>query len=103
MGTSRSCSRLIFASSHLLTTMKRRFPVCCLFLELDPAALDVNIHPAKREVKFHRESEVRRLVAQAIHQTILGFHATGEARVQTPERKALQTDLATGGSESGRQ
>ena len=40
--------------------MKGRYPVCCLFLEIDPAAVDVNIHPSKREVKFHREGEVRR-------------------------------------------
>jgi DNA mismatch repair protein MutL len=55
--------------------MKGRYPVCCLFLEMDPAALDVNIHPAKREVKFHREAEVRRLVAQGIRETLLAFHA----------------------------
>lgn len=55
--------------------MKGRYPVCCLFLEIDPAAVDVNIHPAKREVKFHREAEVRRLVAQAIRQTLLNFHS----------------------------
>ena len=35
--------------------MKGRYPVCCLFLEINPAEVDVNIHPAKREVKFHRE------------------------------------------------
>ena len=55
--------------------MKGRYPVACLFLEIDPAAVDVNIHPAKREVKFHREAEVRRLVAQAVRQTLLEFHA----------------------------
>ncbi len=54
--------------------MKGRYPVCCLFLELDPAAVDVNIHPAKREVKFHREADVRRLVAQAVRQTLVEFH-----------------------------
>jgi DNA mismatch repair protein MutL len=56
--------------------MKGRYPVACLFLEIDPSAVDVNIHPAKREVKFHREAEVRRLVAQAIRQTLLAFHGT---------------------------
>jgi DNA mismatch repair protein MutL len=54
--------------------MKGRYPVCCLFLEIDPAAVDVNIHPAKREVRFHREMDVRRLVVQAVRQTLLGFH-----------------------------
>jgi DNA mismatch repair protein MutL len=56
--------------------MKGRYPVCCLFLEIDPAAVDVNIHPAKKEVKFHREWEVRALVAQAVRETLLGFHGT---------------------------
>ena len=56
--------------------MKGRYPVCCLFLEIDPAAVDVNIHPAKREVRFHREAEVRRLVAQAVRQTLLDFHSS---------------------------
>lgn len=56
--------------------MKGRYPVCCLFLEIDPAAVDVNIHPAKREVKFHREADVRRLVAQAVRQTLLEFHSS---------------------------
>ncbi|MSU57893.1 MAG: DNA mismatch repair endonuclease MutL [Pedosphaera sp.] len=55
--------------------MKGRYPVCCLFLEIPPAAVDVNIHPAKREVKFHREGEVRKLVAQAVRETLLQFHS----------------------------
>jgi DNA mismatch repair protein MutL len=55
--------------------MKGRYPVCCLFLEIDPAAVDVNIHPAKREVKFHREFEVRKFVAQAVKETLLAFHS----------------------------
>ncbi|MBW8863862.1 MAG: DNA mismatch repair endonuclease MutL [Verrucomicrobia bacterium] len=54
--------------------MKGRYPVCCLFLEIDPAAVDVNIHPAKREVKFHREFEIRKHVAQAVKETLLAYH-----------------------------
>lgn len=50
--------------------MKGRYPVACLFLEVDPAEVDVNIHPAKREVKFRRENRVRFLVAQAIRQAL---------------------------------
>jgi DNA mismatch repair protein MutL len=54
--------------------MKGRYPVCCLFVEIDPAAVDVNIHPSKREVKFHREFDVRRLVTTAVRQALLQFH-----------------------------
>ncbi len=54
--------------------MKGRYPVCCLFLEVNPAEVDVNIHPAKREVKFHRERAVRQLTAQAVRETLLKFH-----------------------------
>ncbi|MFZ0826154.1 MAG: DNA mismatch repair endonuclease MutL [Verrucomicrobiia bacterium] len=67
--------------------MKGRYPVCCLFLEIDPAAVDVNIHPSKREVKFHREFEIRKLVARAVQETLLAFHG-GEALAQTQKIKA---------------
>jgi DNA mismatch repair protein MutL len=62
--------------------MKGRYPVCCLFIDVNPAEVDVNIHPAKREVRFHREKSVRQLVAQAVRETLLRFHAP--AKVQAP-------------------
>src|SRR3954465_13204036 len=58
--------------------MKGRYPVCCLFLEISPGEVDVNIHPAKREVKFHRERAVREFVMSSIRQTLLDFHAPAE-------------------------
>lgn len=76
--------------------MKGRYPVCCLFLEIDPAAVDVNIHPAKREVKFHQEGAVRRLVAQMIRETLLNFH-TGLARSQA----AAGSGVSRSGTASG--
>jgi len=83
--------------------MKGRYPVCCLFLEIDPAAVDVNIHPSKREVKFHREFEVRKFAAQAVKETLLAFHTepkpNAEAqRSQGPELK--QTEMVSAGPET---
>src|SRR6266496_5685114 len=63
--------------------MKGRYPVCCLFLELDPAEVDVNIHPTKREVKFHDEKAVRGLIAEAVRRTLLDFHSA-PARDKSP-------------------
>jgi DNA mismatch repair protein MutL len=62
--------------------MKGRYPVCCLFLEIDPAEVDVNIHPAKREVKFHRERDVRHFVAQAVKETLLKFHGGATSNIE---------------------
>jgi len=68
--------------------MKGRYPVCCLFLEINPAAVDVNIHPAKREVKFHREFEIRKFTAQAVHEALLAFHAEPAKTVATVKPSA---------------
>ncbi len=65
--------------------MKGRYPVCCLFLELDPAAVDVNVHPQKREVKFREEVAVRRLVTKAIRDTLVQFHGGSDDRSESPE------------------
>ncbi len=73
--------------------MKGRYPVACLFLELDPAQVDVNIHPAKREVKFHHERAIRAFVTQAIRDTLLHFH-TGEPERGQPARSAPALETA---------
>lgn len=80
--------------------MKGRYPVCCLFLEIDPAAVDVNIHPAKREVKFHREGEVRRSVAEAVRQALLTFHGS-QTSVSGPSRKGDELFNRSAPSEIG--
>ncbi len=50
--------------------MKGQFPVTFLFVELDPAEVDVNVHPAKREVRFRDPAGVREAVVRAIQRTL---------------------------------
>src|SRR2546425_5439451 len=75
--------------------MKGRYPVCCLFLELDPAEVDVNIHPTKREVKFHDEKAVRTHVAAAVRHTLLRFHAGAAASESGAQSPTLQAGSQT--------
>ena len=50
--------------------MKGRYPVVYLFIQMDPAAVDVNVHPAKREVRFREPGAVREAVTAAIRRTL---------------------------------
>jgi DNA mismatch repair protein MutL len=45
-------------------------PAAWLWIDMDPSLVDVNVHPAKKEVRFHRPHEVRALVATAVEQAL---------------------------------
>jgi DNA mismatch repair protein MutL len=50
--------------------MKGQHPVTFLFIEMDPATVDVNVHPAKREVRFRDGHLVRECVAEAVRRAL---------------------------------
>lgn len=50
--------------------MRGRYPVCFLFLEIDPTLVDVNIHPAKREVRFRDDARVQGTVIEAVRRAL---------------------------------
>ena len=49
---------------------KGRYPPAFLFLEIEPQEVDVNVHPAKREVRFRNDGVIRRFVLGAITETL---------------------------------
>ena len=63
---------------------KGRYPVAFLFLDCEPASVDVNVHPAKREVRFRSEPQVRGFVIRAVLERLreVGAGVAAAAAVQ---------------------
>ena len=57
-----------------------RHPVLALFIDLDPHQVDVNVHPAKADIRFRDPAMIRGLVVGSIRQAIVanGPQASGE-------------------------
>jgi len=66
--------------------MKGQYPVTFLFLELDSAAVDVNVHPAKREVRFRDPNGVREAIVRCIQQTLETARAGWQEKFRAPVR-----------------
>src|SRR6187401_2518880 len=64
--------------------MKGQYAVTFLFVEIDPAAVDVNVHPAKREVRFRDPNNVREAVVETIHRTLESVRHEWQQQFQRP-------------------
>jgi DNA mismatch repair protein MutL len=62
---SRTLNYALIESYHE-SVPRGRYPLAFVFLRCDPAAVDVNVHPAKREVRFRSEPQVRGFVIRSI-------------------------------------
>ncbi len=51
--------------------MVGRYPLATLFLEVDPEAVDVNVHPAKAEVRFREQNKAFSFVQRAVRRALL--------------------------------
>jgi DNA mismatch repair protein MutL len=64
--------------------MRGQYPITFLFLEVDPASVDVNVHPAKREVRFRDPSGVREAVVEGIRRTLESDRADWQQQFRAP-------------------
>ncbi|MGB6222693.1 MAG: DNA mismatch repair endonuclease MutL [Haloferula sp.] len=49
-------------------------PAAWLWIEMEPRLVDVNVHPAKREIRLHRPHELREVIAEAVREALREDH-----------------------------
>lgn len=52
--------------------MQHSFPFCVLLIDIDPAAVDVNVHPTKREIRFSDSQAVYDFLKMAVERALKG-------------------------------
>lgn len=88
---------------------EQTFPLYVLFIDLDPAQIDINVHPTKQEIKFEDEKIVYAFVQSAVRHALAQFSVTpsldfeldaGIQRLDAVSRAASQEDRDTAGNGS---
>ena len=76
--------------------MTGKFPGCVLMVDIDPANLDVNVHPAKIEIRFSDEKPVYEAIYFGVKNALMTFDKPMEAEinlsVEYPKKKILSTE-----------
>ncbi len=78
--------------------MKGQQPGGALLLDIDAQLVDINVHPAKREIRFRRPNEIRRFLVRAVAEAVLQHQE--EKRSELFSSSSSNNERSTAESES---
>lgn len=59
-----------------------RYPIACLYLEIDPLLIDVNVHPSKQQIKISNEIELSEIIAKVVKEALEETNNIYEAKLE---------------------
>ena len=72
--------------------MQHKFPFCVLNFEMDTRNLDVNVHPAKMEVRFHNKQDFYDFLSGAVRETLQAKEMISDCVVTEPVKEKFHFD-----------
>ena len=86
-----SLSTALIQAYHTML-MVGRYPLAAVFLELDPASVDVNVHPTKSEIRFQDPQRMFSFVQRSVRKAILAYTPVPQMGIAPP---ALWTERSS--------
>ena len=90
----RSLTHAVVQAYHTLLPVGR-FPVAVVFVDLDPAQVDVNVHPQKTQVRFAEERRIFSAVQKAVRRTVISVAPVPDVGVDE-EGRFVRSDAEAG-------
>lgn len=69
-----------------------RFPIIVLQIEMDPIIVDVNVHPAKLEVRLSKEKELGQLISQMIKQAFHELQLIPDGEISKKQKEIQKSE-----------
>lgn len=70
-----------------------RFPIAVINIEIDPYLVDVNVHPAKLEVRFSKENKLKELISDGISKALSSINLTYQIDNDLKSKKTFEPNL----------
>ncbi|MFH1612318.1 MAG: DNA mismatch repair endonuclease MutL [bacterium] len=79
--------RYAISSAYKELIPSKQYPLAIIFLEINPAIIDVNVHPTKQEIKFSDTNEIYLFTKTALRKNLISLDESPEIKIPIYEKQ----------------